>query len=206
MVSDRQLRRIAFFGGTFDPPHKGHIEVAKAAADSFHLDRVFIVPTGRQPLKQNEHVTPFDNRVAMVALASEADPRFAVSTIDAPHPDGSPNYTVDTLTALRREMPEAALFCISGADSFLSLRQWREPDRLLEMAEWIVVSRPESPLRDLSVLHLTPQQRERVHLLETVHEEVSATEVRRRLHAGESCTDLIPAAVIGYIQERRLYR
>src|SRR5579871_1826911 len=161
--------RTALFGGTFDPPHLGHIGIARAAADAFSLDTVLFAPSGRQPLKVNGHVTPFGDRLAMTALACAADPRFAPSTLDAPRADDEPNYTVDTLEALRREMPNAILFNLVGADSFLSLPRWRAPDRLVELAEWIVVSRPGYPLDDLSTFGLTSEQSARVRLLETVH-------------------------------------
>jgi nicotinate-nucleotide adenylyltransferase len=131
-----------------------------------------------------------------------------VSSVDAPRPDGAPNYTVDTLAALAREAPAATLFVLAGADSFLTLRGWRSPDRLLELAEWIVVSRPEFPLSEpqLALLALTAAQRSRVHLLTTVHEDVSSTELRQRLHAGDPCPGLLPPAVADYIQTHRLYR
>jgi nicotinate-nucleotide adenylyltransferase len=141
----------------------------------------------------------------MVRLVCKADPRFEASEIDAPHPDGSPNYTSGTLEALREQNPGTQLFAIAGADSFLTLRQWHQPDRLLELAEWIVVSRPGSPLHNLAALQLSPQLRSRVHLVETVHEEVSATELRRRLAAGENCTDWLPKAVATYIAQHGLY-
>jgi nicotinate-nucleotide adenylyltransferase len=173
--------RIALFGGTFDPPHRGHIAIATAAADVFGLDRVLFAPTGQQPLKMGSAATPFPDRLAMVELACAAHPRFAASTIDAPHTDGKPNYTVDTLAVLREQLPAVKLYNLVGADSFLSLRHWREPERLLAQAEWIVVSRPGYPLEDLTGLHLTPDERSRVHLLESVYEDVSATELRQRL-------------------------
>jgi nicotinate-nucleotide adenylyltransferase len=198
--------RVAFFGGTFDPPHRGHLAIARVAADTLRLDRVLFAPVGRQPLKQASPVAPFADRLAMVRLACEADPRFEASEIDAPNPSGAPNYTIETLEKLHREIPGAELFAIAGADSFLSLRQWREPDRLLALAEWIVVSRPGASLRSLDPLHLSSEQQARVHLIETVHDEVSATELRRRLVAGDNCPGLIPHPVASYIQEHRLYR
>ena len=155
--------RVAFFGGSFDPPHHGHMAIAAAAADEFDLERVLFAPVGRQPLKYERASATFADRVAMVELACRVDARFSVSGIDAPWPDGSPNYTVDTLAALREEMPDARLFNLVGADSFLDLRRWREPERLLELAEWIVVSRPGFALADLSPLDLSPEQRSRVH-------------------------------------------
>jgi nicotinate-nucleotide adenylyltransferase len=197
--------RIALFGGTFDPPHHGHLSIAAAAADAFGLDTVLFAPTAHQPLKQ-EASASFADRLAMLSLACIPDTRFAVSRLDAPHPDGSPNYTVDTLAALRELMPEDTLFNLAGADSFLNVPRWRDPERLLELAEWIVVSRPGSPLGDFSALGFTPQQLERVHLLQNVHEDVAATDLRRRLKAGDPCMDLLPAEVSEYIVTHHLYR
>jgi nicotinate-nucleotide adenylyltransferase len=133
---------------------------------------------------------------------------FLASTLDAPHPDGTPNYTVDTLQTVAQEYPAADLFTLVGADSFLDLRRWRSPDRLLALAEWIVVSRPEFPLTDaqLEPLFLTPAQRDRVHLLTSVHEDVSATQLRRRLRLGDPCPGLLSPAVAAYIQAHHLYR
>lgn len=199
--------RIALFGGTFDPPHRGHLAIAAAAANAFDLDRVLFAPAGRQPLKRKGGASAFADRVAMVELACATDVRFAVSLVDAPYEDGTPNYTVDALVLLRSTMrTNARLFNLVGADSFLHVRQWREPDRLLELAEWIVVSRPGFPLHGLEGMKLTPEQRERVHVLEGVHEDVAATHLRERLEAGGCCTDVLPEAVSDYIQRHGLYR
>lgn len=198
--------RIALFGGTFDPPHRGHLSIAAAAADAFRLDTVLFTPAGRQPLKPDAVPAPFADRIAMLSLASIPDPRFAVSNLDAPHTDGTPNYTVDTLAALHQLVPEAIVFNLVGADSFLNLPRWHQPERLLELAEWIVVSRPGFSLEDLSSLHLTPDQKTRIHLLQNVHEDVAATDLRHRLEAGDPCADLLPIEVSTYIREHRLYR
>jgi nicotinate-nucleotide adenylyltransferase len=202
--------RVAFFGGTFDPIHRGHLRLASAAADAFALDRVLFAPVGNQPLKTDSVIAPFADRLAMTMLgvASAADTRFAVSSIDAPRPGGLPNYTVDTIAVLADEYPAATLFVLTGADSFLTLRKWRSSSRLLELAEWIVVSRPEFPLdnANLAQLALTPEQRARIHLLPTVQEDVSATELRRRLRAGDPCPGLLAPAVTAYIQAHHLYR
>ena len=198
--------RIALFGGTFDPPHRGHLAIATAAADAFQLDRVLFAPVGRQPLKPEAHSAPYLDRLSMVMLACDHDHRFKPSSLDAPNPNGKPNYTVDTLTMLRALYPEATLFNLAGADSFLALPHWREPARLLELAEWIVVSRPGSSLDGIAMSGLTPWQRSRVHLLEAVHDNISATELRHRLRAGDACEGLIPSQVLAYIQAHRLYR
>jgi nicotinate-nucleotide adenylyltransferase len=198
--------RVALFGGSFDPPHHGHLAIATAAADALRLDSVLFAPVGRQPLKLNGTVTSFEDRFAMVELACLEDPRFKVSEIDAPRTDGLPNYTVDTLTELARRMPEAKLFNLVGADSFLSLPRWHEAERLLELAEWIVVSRPGFAIESLFSLGLDVHQQSRVHLLDTVHEDIAATELRDRLEAGDPCVDLIAPAVLNYIQSHSLYR
>ena len=213
--------RVALFGGTFDPPHRGHLAIAGAAANAFELDRVWFAPVGRQPLKAKGGASAFADRVAMVELACAADARFAVSLVDAPRADGRPNYTVDSLQALRdgmrgdmrgdmRDGGNGTLFNLVGADSFLHVRQWREPDRLLELAEWIVVSRPGFSLEGLERMKLTAAQRARVHVLAGVDEDVSATglreELRERLERGACCTDVLPEAVAEYIERRGLYR
>lgn len=203
--------RVALFGGTFDPPHLGHMGIARAAAEAFALETVLLAPVGHQPLKPETTTTSFADRFAMVRLACERErggrmgARLVASTIDAPQPNGAPNYTVDTLERLRREMPEATIFNLVGADSFLTLRKWREPERLLALAEWIVVSRPGYSLEDLSAVALTGAERDRVHLLETVHYDISPTALRRRLAEGEECRDLLPAPVADYIQSHGLY-
>ncbi len=201
--------RIALFGGTFDPPHRGHLAIARAAAEAFQLDAILFAPAGRQPLKLDGDSSSFADRLAMTTLACKQNGRFQSSAIDAPRPDGLPNYTVDTLTELHRIMRDdtgAVIFNLVGADSFLDLPRWREPNLLLELAQWIVVSRPGFSLNDLASLHLTPHQQARVHLLTTVHEDISATALRQRLQAGESCTDVLPEAVSNYIQTHHLYR
>ncbi len=198
--------RVALFGGTFDPIHRGHLAIAAAAADRFRLDTVFFAPTGRQPLKQDPSVAGFSDRLAMAALACQCDARFAASEIDAPHPDGAPNFTVDTLAELANQQPGATIFNLVGADSFHDLARWREPERLLELAEWIVVSRPGHTLADPEGFPLTDAQRDRIHLLDEVQEHVSATALRQRLREGDACRELLPAPVAEFIQSRGLYR
>ena len=197
--------RVALFGGSFDPPHRGHVAIAKAAADRFALDRLLFAPAGRQPLKLHHSSTSFDDRLRMCALACKEDARFEVSAVDAPRADGRPNYTVDTLANLQCQQPDAQLFALAGADSFHSLGQWREPERLLALAEWIVVSRPGYVLSEPQGLILSPNQRARIHLLDSIHEDVAATILRERLRSGDACRDLLPPEVAAYIQQHHLY-
>ena len=198
--------RIALFGGSFDPPHLGHVAIARAAAREFQLDRILFAPAGRQPLKPEGPSATYEQRFTMTALAcADSSPVFEASELDAPHPDGSPNYTIDTLQALAFESPGATIFNLAGADSFQHIARWRSPQRLVELAQWIVVSRPGIPLRIPEALQLTPAQRSRVHLLGSVHEEVSATSLRQRLATGDPCTDLLPPSVAAYIRDQHLY-
>lgn len=206
--------RVAFFGGTFDPIHRGHLAIAAASAAQLALDQVLFAPTGRQPLKSAAATASFADRLAMTTLACAADPintqRFHPSKLDAPREDGAPNYTVDVLATLTLRHPEATLFNLVGLDSFLSLPQWRDPQRLLTLAEWIVVSRPGFHIHEaasqFATLALTPAQRARIHLLDGVHENISATDLRHRLAQGDPCLDLIPAPVSDYIASHSLYR
>jgi nicotinate-nucleotide adenylyltransferase len=153
--SRRGGRRVAFFGGSFDPPHLGHLAVARAARDAFKLDTVLFAPVGAQPLKMalkiNGPTASFADRVELTRLAIADEPGFAVSLSDAPKPSGAPNYTIDTLLALRAELPlDAALFCLMGADSFFGLRQWHRAAEIPFVAPLIVASRPsEQPQLDL---------------------------------------------------------
>lgn len=197
--------RVALFGGTFDPIHRGHLAIAEAAANAFELDRVVFAPAGRQPLKPEGTPTAFVDRLAMVALACAKNSRFAASELDAPHADGTPNYTVDTIAALRQQMPAVRVFVLVGADSFLGLRRWHESERLLASAEWIVVSRPGFSLDDLSGMELSVEEIGRVCVLDGVQEDVSATALRQRLMQGEVCDELLPEAVCGYIRRHGLY-
>jgi len=203
--------RIGFFGGSFDPPHLGHLGIGHAAAEAFALNRILFAPTGRQPLKANGASASFDDRLTMVSLLCELQPaslrlRFESSSVDAPHADGSPNYTVDALAKLRgRCSTDDSLFVLVGADAFLDLRRWRSPDSLLQLAEWIVVSRPGVSLQPIQSLNLTPGQLSRVHLLEGVHEPASATDIRELLSAGSDCAGLLPGSILNYIRVRHLY-
>ena len=148
--------RIAFFGGSFDPPHLGHLRIALTASERLGLDQVLLAPVGRQPLKSHEPA-PFADRLAMLSLLTAPYPELAASPVDAPCPD-LPNYTVDTLARLRPTLPaDAELFFLAGADSFLTLPHWRRPEALLVPAAagglltgWILAGRPGFPFASLA--------------------------------------------------------
>lgn len=146
--------RVAFFGGSFDPPHLGHLAIARAARDAFHLNLVLFAPVGAQPLKPDGAAASFEDRLAMTRLAIKGEPGFAVSLADAPKTSGNrnlmPNYTFETLDALRAEFkPETALYCLMGADSFFGLKNWHRAAEIPYAASLIVASRPGQPLDGL---------------------------------------------------------
>ncbi len=197
--------RIGYLGGTFDPPHRAHLLLAQRAAETFGLDRVVLSPTGVQPLKKVPPLASFADRLAMVRLLCADDPRLEASDLDAPHSDGTPNFTVDALTALQEAYPDSSLFVLVGADSFLTLRVWRESQQLLQRAEWIVASRPGFSLDELASLHLSAEEQTRVHLLTGMEENISASGIRERLRIGVSCGTALTPAVALYIARMHLY-
>ncbi len=204
----KQLR-AAFFGGSFDPPHNGHLAVARAAREALRLDTVLFAPVGAQPLKPHGSTAAFSDRLRMTELAIAGETGLAVSTIDAPDPSGRPNYTLETLRRLRSDLPrDAALFCLMGADSFLILRQWHGAAEVPFAATLIVASRPGQSLADLAsalpsgvtlqpgvvetepplamkrnsfVLRNAAGQRADFHLLPGLDVESSASEIRRQI-------------------------
>ncbi|MFC6645972.1 nicotinate (nicotinamide) nucleotide adenylyltransferase [Granulicella cerasi] len=206
--------RIGFFGGTFDPPHLGHLAVARAAADRFSLDEVLLAPVAHQPLKTAASSASFADRLAMASLMAEADARFSVSDVDAEQQDGRPNYTVDTLARLRGRVTEQTrLFVIVGADSLRDLPRWHDPPRLLALAELIAVSRPGedlsaalSKLRAAFGEELFAEMEPRIHCIEGVEQPVSATTLRHDLANNDAAASewLLPG-VLQYIQAHHLY-
>ena len=147
----QDARRIAFFGGSFDPPHLGHLAVARAAMKALHLDAVLFAPVGAQPLKPGGASAGFDDRLEMTRLAVAADPGFAVSLADAPLPDRRPNYTLETLREMRVRLPAGGeLFCLMGADSFRGLPGWHGAAEIPFVAPLIVAARPNEPLDRLA--------------------------------------------------------
>ncbi len=151
----RGASRVAFFGGSFDPPHLGHLAVARAARAAFKLDTVLFAPVGVQPLKREGSAAAFEHRLAMTRLAIAGEPGFEISLADAPQPSGkhdfAPNYTIDTLEGLRARLaPDCALYCLMGADSFFGLRRWHRAAEIPFVAPLIVASRPGPPAGEMA--------------------------------------------------------
>jgi nicotinate-nucleotide adenylyltransferase len=150
--------RVAFFGGSFDPPHLGHLAVARAARVAFGLNAVLFAPVGAQPLKPEGSTASYEHRVAMTRLAIEGEQGFFLSLADAPKPRGGgrparrmPNYTIETLESLRAVLrPDSELYCLMGADAFFGLRRWHRAGAIPFAARLIVASRPGQPLDGLN--------------------------------------------------------
>ncbi|HZQ92540.1 MAG TPA: nicotinate-nicotinamide nucleotide adenylyltransferase [Terriglobales bacterium] len=250
---------IALFGGTFDPIHRGHLAVARAAREQFELGKVLFVPTGAPPHKQR-NLAPFEHRYAMVALATQGEKAFVPSLLEAPQhemndvaparspghaPSHSPRrkghhdhavaagsssaaaYSIDTVRRLKQQLRKAdKLYFLIGIDAFLDIATWRRPEELLREVEFIIASRPGSSLADVAAalpeslrpsaaarkpFHNQPAQGSIVlpgatlHLLDTVHEDVSATAIRAAAQGKRPLEKYVGPAVAGYIKKQGLY-
>ncbi len=199
-------RRIGILGGTFDPPHIGHLWLASLAADTLGLGRVLLMPAARPPHKGGQTISNAADRVTMTRLAITGDPLLDLTLLEMERPGRS--YTVDSLIELRASLgTEEGLVLIMAADSFAEIETWREPDRLLDLAEWAVGPRPGSPLPGRAALRERfGTGASRIHLLEGPSLDVSSSEIRRRVAAGRSIRYLVPRAVEELIADRGLYR
>jgi nicotinate-nucleotide adenylyltransferase len=199
-------RRIGVLGGTFDPPHVGHLWLAALAADAMDLHRVLFLPASQPPHKLGRPMTSATNRLLMTRLAIAAEPDFELSVIEMERP--GPSYTVDSIVDLQeRYGPETRLFLVMAADSLREIDSWREPDRLLGMAEWVVGPRPGRlpPTREQLQARFGAAA-DRIHLLEGPALDVSSSEIRRRVAGGHTIRYLVTRAVEELILERGLYR
>ncbi len=199
-------RRLGIFGGTFDPIHRGHLIAAGECLTRLDLDQIWFVPVGDPPHKRGRIVSPAADRVAMVELAIAGNPRFHLSRCEVDRPGAS--YSVDTVRQIRAEVgPAAELFFIIGQDSLLDLPRWRQPEQLLALCQIVAVNRPGYPRIDLSRLGpVIAAAKDRITFIEIPAFDVAASEVRRRVAAGDSIEGLVPEAVQRYIEAHGLYR
>ena len=194
--------RLGLLGGTFDPPHYGHLIAAQEVAWRLHLDRVLFLPARQNPLKRGESRSAAEDRCQMVALAIDDDPRFELSRLDLDRPP--PSYSADLLRALAS--PESELFFMVGADIVPELPKWREPEEILRLARLVVVNRPGAPDPDLEGLVKSfPATSGRVDCVRIPGVDVSSTEIRQRVRAGAPIRYLTPPAVERYIAKKQLY-
>lgn len=191
-------QRIGIMGGTFDPIHHGHLVAASEVQDYFGLDQVVFVPAGHQPFKLGQQIAPAEHRYLMTVIATASNPRFTVSRVDIDRPGVT--YTIDTLQDLRDEFPAADLFFITGADALSQILDWKDPERLWELAHFIGVTRPGHHLSEAGL----PDQH--VSLLEVPAMSISSTDCRGRVAAGQPVWYLVPDGVVQYINKHGLYR
>ncbi|MBN2387561.1 MAG: nicotinate (nicotinamide) nucleotide adenylyltransferase [Anaerolineales bacterium] len=196
---------IGIFGGTFDPPHLGHLALATAARDGMELGRVLWMPTLAPPHKQGQEITPIEHRLAMVALAVKDEPSFEISRLEIDRP--APHYAVDTVRILAKQYPGAGLVYLMGADSLRDLPTWHRAADLVSAVDFLgVMGRPGAP-SDLSALEtLIPGLRSRVRYVEAPLLDIAASQVRARAAAGHPFEALLPAAVYEYILTHHLYQ
>lgn len=197
--------RIGLLGGTFNPPHLGHVLCAQEALDQLALDRVVLVPVAVPPHKEVADDPGVEARIAMCRLAVGDDARFAVSTIEVDR--GGSSYTVDTLRGIHATAPGDDLTFIVGGDMAQSLPTWREPAEVLRLARLAIAEREGARRVDiLERLESIPGALERVAFFDLPRVDVSSSLIRRRVAAGRPIRYLVPDAVAQYIGERGLYR
>ena len=221
-------RRIAVFGGSFDPIHNGHLSVARAADRRFNFDEIHFIPASRPPHKLKQHLAPFPHRFAMVSLACTEHPHFVPSLAEAGEDFSGTqlHYSVDTVRYFRHVYHGDRLSFIIGADAFLDIPMWKEYETLLTLCDFIIANRPgirpealrlvippdliaradekkeaDPPSQVVAHLHKST-----IYLLENVSSDVSATDVRRQAHRGQSIHGLVSARVEEYILKQGLYR
>ena len=191
------MRRVGVFGGSFDPVHNAHVALAGLALEQLGLDEVRWIPTG-QPSQKTRELADAADREAMVRLAIAGEPRFVLDRAELRRRGVS--YTLDTVRELKVAEPDSEWFLILGQDQYATLHTWRDWRELLGMVTLAVANRPGA---DLAV---NPQiARTDAQVVSLPMMDISSTEVRRRIAAGESIADLVPETVASYIERRRLY-
>lgn len=198
------LTALGILGGTFDPPHIGHLLLAESALDNCGLSKMLMVPAADPPHKRDNHVTGIEHRLAMLKLAIVDNPRLELSTVDIDRP--GPHYTVDMLDIIGQQYPGSELYFAMGDDSLNDLTIWRDPAGILARAWLIVMARTDEQV-DLSKLRpMLPNIDERVVLLRDVPiAGVSSTRLRERIHNGLSVRYQLPQTVEHYIAQHQLY-
>jgi nicotinate-nucleotide adenylyltransferase len=196
--------RLGIFGGTFDPPHLGHLILAAEAQDQLALDRLLFLLTPDPPHKQGQRVSPLADRQEMLRRAIADNPAFELSRVDVDRPP--PHYAVDTLRILARQYPGAELVYLMGGDSLRDLPTWHDPQGFVDAAHSIGVMRRPGDTIDLSGL----EERlagavDKVHFIDAPLLEIASSEIRERVAQGRPFRFYLPAPVYSYIVENKLY-
>ena len=185
------LKKIAIYGGTFDPVHHAHLILAREAIETLDLDKVILVPAAISPLKKAAPVASGEVRLAMLRAAIKGDPKFEVDECELQRPP--PSYTIDTVEEIRRSECDASIYCLIGEDNVEQLPQWHRFAELVKLVQFVVLDRTgKQPSHSFQLIH------RRI--------DISATEIRRRVAQNESIRYLVPESVEQIINREKLYR
>lgn len=195
--------KIGILGGTFDPPHVGHLVLADQALHQLGLDVVWFMPVGQPPHKPNNHVTPAQHRVAMIELAIADHPRFQLTRVDVDRPP--PHYTASALELLHRRYPEHEWVFILGADALADLPRWYHPEQIVALAELAAAERPDARLDLAALERALPGLTRRLHWIRTPLMDVASSTLQQIARNGGSLRYLVTPEVQAYIRTHRLY-
>ena len=199
------IDRIGLFGGTFDPPHLGHLILASEAQTQLELTRLLWILTPDPPHKQDQTITPTEHRLAMVKLAIQDNPSFELSRVELDRP--GPHFTLDTVHIIAGQNPDAEIVPIIGGDSLRDLPTWHEPKELLYACHWVGVMRRPSDAANLEALERElPGITSKVHYVDAPLLEIASRDIRSRIALGESVRYYLPQPVYEYIEEHHLYK
>jgi nicotinate-nucleotide adenylyltransferase len=197
--------RVGLFGGTFDPPHVGHLILAAEARSQLELTRVLWTVTPDPPHKQDQVITPLEHRLAMVKLAIEDEPSFELSDIELNRP--GPHYTLDTIRLLAEQNPGAEIVPILGGDSLNDLPSWHKPKEILYAAHWVGVMRRPGETANLQELERQlPGISSKIHYVDAPLLEIASREIRSRAASGKPYRYYLPEPVYEYIEQHHLYQ
>lgn len=196
--------KIGILGGTFDPPHNGHLAIADAAQRALDLERVVFIPANQPPHKLDELVSPLETRLAMLELALREHPAFEISLIEAER--AGPSFTVDTLRELRRELPNEELFFIMGEDSLANFATWHQPAEIVKLCKLAVLQRPKFDVNLDALGKKVPGVKSAVVLIRAPEIDISSSDIRERFQRGESVRAFVPPLVADYIESKQLYQ
>ena len=204
-MSEKRHERVGLFGGTFDPPHVGHLILAAEAKSQLELTRLLWTVTPDPPHKQDQTITALEHRLAMVRLAIHADPFFELSEIELNRP--GPHYTVDTVKLLAQQNPGAEIVPIIGGDSLNDLPTWHQPKELVYAAHWVGVMRRPGEETDLEALERElPGIRSKIHYVDAPLLDIASREIRERVAAGKPFRYYLTEPVYEYIEQHHLYQ
>lgn len=197
------MRRVGILGGTFDPPHIGHLILGEYTVEALDLDLLLYVPAADPPHKQDRSKTPVHHRLAMLECALADNEQFTLSRVDIDRP--GPHYSVDTVRIVQTLYPSAELYFVMGGDSLRDLTMWHDPAAFIQLCKLAVMRRPfdnASPDMHEAVL---PGLSQRVEIIDAPVLEISSSEIVRRLQNDLSVRYLVPDVVLDYIAQHHVY-